>query len=267
MKKKLIMSLALTLALLTACGGGDKKTNKTDAADKQPEVTAEQKQDEKESEKETEKQEEKEKQTEKKEDEKEDKEAPDATPDPDAGPTELFFGSEVTALEGKWNLVQVFAEDEFKDAEPGALTMNNTLDLDPSELVDEANYIHNQVYNVTGDLTFTQEAVLKELEEDDLSGYRGSAAWSDFPQGEVVDEGEFYLQPGPATMRFKDVDAYGLFLDQLAGVSADIDTEERTLIIGMNNHGQLLLGYSEEHIERPGTEGEWEYLLIFDKAE
>ena len=67
-------------------------------------------------------------------------------------------------------------------------------------------------------------------------------------------------------MRFQDVDAYGLFLDQIAGVSADIDTTERTLIIGLNNQGQLLLGYSEEHLERPDTEGEWTYCLIFDKA-
>ena len=82
----------------------------------------------------------------------------------------------------------------------------------------------------------------------------------------MVTDGEFYKQPGPATMRFKDVDDYGLFLDQVAGVSADIDTTEKTLIIGMNGEGQLLLGYSEEHLERPGTEGEWVYCLIFDKA-
>ncbi|MDE6922416.1 MAG: hypothetical protein K2P01_02560, partial [Oscillospiraceae bacterium] len=84
------------------------------------------------------------------------------------------------------------------------------------------------------------------------------------PQGKVVAEGEFYEQPGPATMRFKDIDDYGLFLDQIAGVS-DLDTTEKTLIIGMNGNGQLLLGYSEEHIERPGTQGEWVYCLVFDK--
>lgn len=67
-------------------------------------------------------------------------------------------------------------------------------------------------------------------------------------------------------MRFKDIDDYGLYLDQIAGVAGDIDTTNKTLIIGMNADGQLLLGYSEEHIERPGTEGEWVYLLIFNKA-
>ena len=81
----------------------------------------------------------------------------------------------------------------------------------------------------------------------------------------MVDEGQFYKQPGPATMRFKDIDDYGLYLAEIAGVGDGIDTTNKTLIIGLNADGQLLLGYSSEHIERPGTTGEWEYVLIFNK--
>ena len=66
-------------------------------------------------------------------------------------------------------------------------------------------------------------------------------------------------------MNFKDVDDYGLFLKEIAGVESEVDTTNKKLILGLNADGQLLLGYSEEHIERPGTEGEWEYLLIFDR--
>ena len=142
-----------------------------------------------------------------------------------------------------------------------------TFSLDPSELVDQAAYTHNQVYNLTGDLTFGVAAINDALSADGLDGYRGSTSWSDFPQGQVMVEGEFYQQPGPATMRFQDVDAYGLFLNQLAaGAPADVDTTERNLILGLNNQGQLLLGASEEHLERPGEEGDWTYCLIFDKA-
>ncbi len=186
--------------------------------------------------------------------------------DPNAAATDLFHGSAVTDMEGQWKLSKVYADGKTSDAAADAVTLAVTLSLDPSELVDEPAYIHNQVYNLIGDLTFGQESVLKELAADDLKGYRGATSWSDFSQGKKAQEGQFYSQPGAATMRFKDIDAYGLFLDQVAGVSADIDTTEQTLIIGMNHQGQLLLGYSEAHIDRPGTEGEWVYCLIFDKA-
>lgn len=190
-----------------------------------------------------------------------------ATPDPSAPATQLFYSSDVSEMEGSWTLSQVYVGGETFDAVDNAATLAITFSLDPSELVDDAAYIHNQVYNLTGDLTFGVAGINDTLSADGLDGYRGSTAWSDFPQGEVVTEGEFYKQPGPATMRFQDVDAYGLFLDQLAtGAPADVETTERTLVIGINNQGQLLLGASEEHLERPGTEGDWTYCLIFDKA-
>lgn len=199
-------------------------------------------------------------------DDSSDEETPAAEPDPNAEPTALFYSSNVEDLAGTWNLVQVYADGATSDATEGAMSLEVALTEDPSELVDEAAYIHNRVYNMSGTMTFGIDAINEELSADGIDGYRGSTAWSDFPQGEVVEEGNWYKQPGPATMRFQDVDAYGLFLDQIAGVSADIDTSERSLIIGLNNQGQLLLGYSEEHLERPGTEGDWTYCLIFDKA-
>jgi len=189
-----------------------------------------------------------------------------AAPVGDTGPTGLDFSSEVTALEGEWKLSQVLADGNTTDAVADAMSLKITLELDPSELVDDANYIHNQVYNLTGYLTFGVQEIVDELAAEDVEEYKGSTGWQDFPQGEVVSEGEFYKQPGPATMRFKDMDEYGLYLDQVAGVSADVDTAQKTLILGMNSSGQLLLGYSEEHLERPGTDGEWVYCLIFDKA-
>ena len=194
-------------------------------------------------------------------------EEPAATPDPSAPVTQLFYSSDVAELEGAWTLAQVYANGETFDAAVDAAAFTITFSLDPSELVDQAAYTHNQVYNLTGDLTFGVAAINDALSADGLDGYRGSTSWSDFPQGQVMVEGEFYQQPGPATMRFQDVDAYGLFLNQLAaGAPAAVDTTERNLILGLNNQGQLLLGASEEHLERPGEEGDWTYCLIFDKA-
>lgn len=181
------------------------------------------------------------------------------------GPTGMDFGSDVVAMEGTWNLSQVYVDGELKTPVDNAISLRITKELDPSELVDGPAYIHNQVYNLTSYLTFGVEEIANTLAADDIEAFKGSTSWEDFPQGKVVAEGEFYEQPGPATMRFKDLDDYGLFLDQIAGAS-DVDTTEKTLIIAMNGSGQLLLGFSEEHIERPGTDGEWVYCLIFDKA-
>lgn len=197
-----------------------------------------------------------------------------STPSNPAGPstpadptaTGLDFNSQVTALDGEWKLSQVVAGGETKAAVADALSLKITMEEDPSELVDGTAYIHNRVYNLTGILTFGLQSVKDALAAEDIDEYKGSTSWNDFPQGKVVEDGGWYEQPGPATMRFKDIDDYGLYLDQLAGVSADIDTTEKNLILGMNAAGQLLLGYSEAHLERPGTSGEWAYCLIFDKA-
>ena len=195
-------------------------------------------------------------------------EEPAAAPDPSAPVTQLFYSSDVAELEGAWTLAQVYANGETFDAVADAAAFTITFSLDPSELVDQTAYTHNQVYNLTGDLTFGVAAINDALTAEGLeTAYRGSTSWSDFPQGQVMAEGEFYQQPGPATMRFQDVDAYGLYLNQLAaGAPADVDTTERTLILGLHNQGQLLLGASEVHLERPGEEGDWTYCLIFDKA-
>jgi hypothetical protein len=243
MKKILTICLALSLAaMLTACGGNNSQSSTQPSQGAQSSA-----------------------ETSSSAEAGSNVEAPAAS-DADAATTDLFFSSEVTALEGTWTLSQVYADGATTDAVADAMSLKISLELDPSELVDEAAYIHNQVYNLTGNLSFGLDAITDVLSADDVDYYKGSTAWSDFPQGEVVKDGEFYKQPGPATMRFKDVDDYGLFLDQVAGVSADIDTTQKNLIIGLNNQGQLLLGYSEEHMERPSTDGEWVYCLIFDQV-
>ena len=182
------------------------------------------------------------------------------------GPTDLNYSSEVLDLEGVWTLSKVYIDETAYDAVANALTFKVVKELDPSELVDGPRYIHNQVYNFTGYLTFGLDDIVAELAADDVENFKGTTSWEDFPRGEVVDEGQFYKQPGPATMRFKDIDDYGLYLAQIAGIADDIDTTNKTLIIGLNKAGQLLLGFSTVHLERPGTTGVWEYCLVFDRA-
>ena len=180
--------------------------------------------------------------------------------------TELDYNSEVTALEGNWTLASVVVNGTVYAAVENALTFEVKLDVDPSELVDGPAYIHNRVWNLAGYLTFGVDAVNDELGADDIENYKGSTSWEDFPQGKVMAEGQWYSQPGPATMNFKDVDDYGLFLDLIAGVTEVVDTMNKKLIIGQNAAGQILLGFSEANLQVPGTEGEFVYVLVFDKA-
>ena len=179
--------------------------------------------------------------------------------------TTLNHDSDVKALEGTWTLSAVVVNGTTYAAVENALTYEIKLDVDPSELVDGPAYIHNQVYNPSGKLTFGVQSVVDALAEDDIEYYKGSTSWEDFPQGKVMSEGEWYHQPGGASMRFKDIDDYGLFLKEIAGVTEDVDTTEKSLILGMNAAGQLLLGNSEAKLQVPGTEGEWNYVLIFEK--
>lgn len=181
------------------------------------------------------------------------------------GITGLSFTNEVTALEGTWNVVKVYADGSVFDAVSNAITLEITLGLDPYELVDGDAYIHNQVYNLTGILSFGIAEINTELSADDVDNFRGTAMWDSFVMGKVVADGEFYEQPGPAIMSFRDIDDYGLYLNLVAGITANIDTTNKNLIIGMNNDGQLLIGYSTVHLERPSVEGDWVYCLIFDK--
>lgn len=183
------------------------------------------------------------------------------------GITGLSFTNLVTDLEGTWKVVKVYADGNVSNAVADSITLTISKTLDPYELVDGVAYIHNQVYNLTGIMTFGLAEINATLGVDDVENYRGDAMWDAFVMGEVVEDGGWYLQPGPAIMSFlRDLDDYGLFLDLVAGITADIDTTNKNLILGMNNDGQLLLGYSDDHLELPTvTDGEWEYCLIFDK--
>ena len=178
---------------------------------------------------------------------------------------ELDFNSDVNTWGGEWTLSSVVVNGEAYAAVENALNFEIKMEEDPSELVDGEAYIHNRVWNLTGILTFGLDSIVSELSADDVESYKGTTAWSDFPQGEVVAEGQWYKQPGPAMMRFKDIDDYGLFLDQICGYTGDVETTEKSMVIGQNAEGQILLGFSEEHIERPGTEGEFVYVLVFNK--
>ena len=189
------------------------------------------------------------------------------TPPAPAGEVDatLDYNSDVNTWGGEWTLSAVVVNGNAYTANAGALEFEIKMTEDPSELVDGPAYIHNRVWNLTGYLTFGVDSINDELGADDIENYKGSTSWEDFPQGKVMSEGQWYSQPGPAVMNFKDVDDYGLYLDLLAGVTEEVDTMNKKLIIGQNAAGQILLGFSEENLHVPGTEGEFVYVLVFDK--
>ena len=182
------------------------------------------------------------------------------------GPTDINYDSDPNALGGTWNIVKVYVGTTAYDAVAGSLIYEIRMEEDPSELVDGPAYIHNRVWNLSGFLTFGIDSIKSELKEDDIESFKGSTSWEEWPRGEVVEEGGWYKQPGATTMQFRDIDDYGLYLEQIAGVKDKIDTTNKKLILAMNKAGQLLLCYCDEHIERPGVTGTWEYVLVFEKA-
>lgn len=201
-------------------------------------------------------------------------------PKPGAANVDIDYASEVTAYDGTWTLTKVYTggdTKETKDAVAGSITLEIVGEY-IFKNVNDAEYIGNYVYNFTSNMTFGIPAINAALGEKSINCYSGKADWSSFTMGVVMAYGADYVQPGPGIMDFSYANKNttsvnnamrnnGLFLDQVAGVSADIDTENKELILGMNSDGQLLLGYSDMDLRYPEVTGDWNYCLIFDKAE
>ena len=253
----LILVLALSLAVLCGCGTDNTDPQNTDPQNTEPQGTqpeGTQPED-----------------TQPEDTQPEDTKPEETEPAGETMPTpvevwDIDYDSYCGEWGGEWVLTSVYAEGELYTAVENALTVKLTLEEDPSELVDGPAYIHNRVYNLTANIYFHLDSITSILEAEDIEYYKGTSSWEDFYRGKVVAEGQWYEQPGAAVIRYKDIDEYGLFLDEIAGVTADIDTTNKGMVIAMNGEGQLLIGYTENHIERPNVGGEWEYLLILDKA-
>lgn len=167
---------------------------------------------------------------------------------------ELDYEAEPDAYVGKWVLTNAYtADDGVIDVEPDACTLEIELSIDENKLVDEPAYIHADATNLKGTISFNHDDI-------DVDDYSCSANWAGWTVVDVVGEGECYFK-GAVKFKIRDDDE-GMFFDVLTG--KEIDDMELMDVIGMNEDGQIVIGYSEDHIERDG-DAEWEYAYIFTK--
>lgn len=155
------------------------------------------------------------------------------------------------AFVGKWVVTGAYANGEMLSVKENACFLNIELSIDTNKLVDEAAYIHADAINLSGSMTF----------DSGISGnsYKCSSNWEKWTTVNVKGEGdcEFF---GANQFKIRDDDE-GVFFEEIAGVAAD----ELLNVIAMNGDGQLLVGYSDNHIEN-NQSGSWEYVYIFSKA-
>lgn len=201
----------------------------------------------------------------------EEEDGPGPEPEPGAANVRINFASELTAYEGTWIVTKVYAGGDTYDAAENAINIEIEKEFLRAP-VNETDYVYNNAYNLNSVMTFGLPAINEALAEVSVadSKYTGFSAWSDFSMGEAAAHNGDFKQPGPAIMDFgNDMRNNGLFLDKVAdGISADLDTGNRRLILAMNDDGQLLLGYDRVvSWPTPDATVDWEYCLVFDKSE
>lgn len=151
---------------------------------------------------------------------------------------------------GTWVLTGAYLAGEgLLEVAPEAMTLEIEAKVEHNVLVDMAAYVHADVTNLQGVLSFDHEDI-------DVDDYKCTANWDQFGTDHSV---------GAAKFRIRDDDE-GLFFSVLTG--ADVDDEDMDLmdVIGLNAEGQLILGWSEDHIESDDA-AEFEYAYIFTKSE
>lgn len=171
------------------------------------------------------------------------------------GPLALNYEAEPEAYVGKWVLSGGYtAADGMLEVTPDTCYLELETSIDANKLVDEPKYIHADAVNLKGTMSFNHPDISVEP-------YKCSANWGDWTVVNVVGEGEAYFK-GAVKFKIRDDDE-GLFFDLLTGTT--VEDMELFEVLGLNEKGQLVLGYSEDHIEKTGN-AEWEYAYLFDKA-
>lgn len=154
-----------------------------------------------------------------------------------------------TDYAGTWVLAGAYlAQEGPLEVAPEAATLEIAAKTEHNVLVDMAAYIHADVTNLQGTLSFQHGDI-------DVDDYKCTANWDQFGSGNSI---------GAAKLRIRDDDE-GLFFSVITG--ADVDDEDMELmdVIGLNAEGQLILGWSEGHIENDDA-AEFAYAYIFARA-
>lgn len=171
---------------------------------------------------------------------------------------ELTLNYEVTPVDyvGTWNLSAAYEIDNgILEVPADACTVVIETELLENKLVDMANYLHADVHNLRGTMSFNLEGVKVEP-------YECVSYWDSFTTAKPIKEGECEVK-GANKFKIRD-DDQGVFFDVITGIVVeDIELME---FIGINEDGQLVIGYSDENPRRD-PEAEWLYAYLFTKAE
>ncbi len=170
---------------------------------------------------------------------------------------DLNYEADPNDFVGEWTLVAAYtADDGIVDVAEDSISVEIELSIDTNKLVDEAAYIHADATNLSGTMTFTNDDI-------DADEYSISSGWEDWTTVDVIGEGnaEFW---GANKLKIRDDDD-GIYFDVVTGLEDYDDEIELMNVIGLNDDGQLIIGYSEDHIESDDS-AEWEYAYIFEKA-
>ena len=174
----------------------------------------------------------------------------------EVNPLELNYSADSTEYEGNWVLTSAYeVENGFLEVPENAATLEVKVKVEYNELVDMEAYIHADVNNLQGTLSFSHDEI-------DVDDYRCSANYDDFTVADFDAEG-VYKSTGAVKFKVRDDDE-GVFFDVLTGV--EIEDMEIFEVLALNTSGQLVLGYSDDKIERGADEGEFAYAYIFDKV-
>lgn len=168
----------------------------------------------------------------------------------------LNYEAAAADYEGTWVLTSAYLADKgMLEVAPEAITMELKVQMDLNKLVDMTAYIHADATNLQGTMVFNHADI-------DVDDYKCSVGYEDFTNFVVVGEGECH-STGAVKIKIRDDDE-GVFFDVITGEK--VEDMEMMNIAGLNAEGQLVLGYSEDHVERD-AEGAFDYAYIFTKAE
>lgn len=171
-----------------------------------------------------------------------------------AGPLVLNYEALPESFVGEWVLVGAYtANDGMLEVAAEACSLEIEENIDTNKLVDEAAYTHADATNLKGTLNFNHA----DIAVDD---YSCSGNWDDWTVVDVKGEGEAYFK-GAIKFKVRDDDE-GVFFNIITGV--EVEDMELFDVLGVNGDGQLILGYSEDNIEKDDS-AEWEYAYIFEK--
>ncbi len=170
------------------------------------------------------------------------------------GPLAINYEAEPDAFIGNWVLVSAYSVDDgMLEVVPDACYLEIEKSIDENKLVDETAYIHADAVNLKGTMSF-------DLPDVSVDDYSCSGSWDNWSIVDVQGEGKAYYK-GAIKFKIRDDDE-GVFFEVITGI--EIEDMELLNVLGINEEGNLILGYSEDNIVKDGS-AEWEYAYIFSQ--